>query len=945
MMTRFLSLHGNDTSYFSEENFPSEVDPPFTAGGSSVYDVSLSALTSADLPNLFIFPSSFSISANSDQIASSQPSDFLSGNSEIVAPPAMLSATLVPVTTDGLGSGQGDVAMNADIARSTYGFDGTGIKIGVLSDSFNAKGGMASDIANGYLPSDTSILKDFAGLGSTDEGRAMAQVAHDVAPGASIAFYTADASESDFAAGILSLCNAGCKVIVDDVTYFDEPFFQDDAIAQAINMAVAQGVTFLTSAGNDANNSYESVFNPIMATLPDGQVLPNLQDFGGGNVLQDVSIGAHSKVFFDLQWDQPYGAAATDMEIRVYANGHLIASADRNATAASWGEAATNPIAGVTIANNGDSAAIVQIAIDDISGPVPDLIKYVAMGNGVPVSILSSPSPSGTLIGHHMDANALTVGAVDYIDTPAFGSTPPQLEPFSSSGGAQLLFDGNGNPLPSPHFLDKVDFVAPDGITTSVAGLTNFFGTSAAAPDAAGVAALMLQANDQLIGCDVGNLLKDSALDMGPVGYDNASGYGLIQADRAVAFAATLTITGTSGNDILFGTHLNDALDGGTGNDILSGGGGRDTFIIHSGYGSDQITDFTSGMGGDIVNLIGYTGIDFSYVQSHLSTVGQGTADQLSLPGGQVLDFSGIIGDPFIADNFLFGGDSSSPPSESGSDKLVLHLSEDAWNGDAQFTLDVDGTQIAAPTDVVVAHSTGRFEDFSYTGNFGIGPHTIAIHFINDGWGGSSETDRNLYVGGITFDGHDYAGEQTQNDAMNGAPDSDSNSAEMLINGTVTFGNVTPTLPPAPPQSSGADTLVVHLSEDAWNGNAQFTVDIDGTQIADPTDVTVLHSSESLEDFTFKGNFGVGPHTVAINFINDAWGGTTDTDRNLYVGGIEFDGLHYDVGSASDNAMNGTTSSDPDVAEMLVNGTVTFTDVGAMAGQSALSAHADQLLV
>jgi hypothetical protein len=830
---------------------------------------------------------------------------------------------LLPVTFDpvasGSGSGQGDTALGADIARSTYGVDGSGVKIGILSNSFNANGGMASDIANGYLPADTTILKDMTGSAATDEGRALAQVAHDVAPGSPIAFYTADISEADCAAGILSLFNAGCKVIVDDITYFDEPFFQSDAIAQAIDTVVSQGAVFFTSAGNDADNSYQSAFRPVAVAAPDGQVLANAQDFDPGpgiSGVQNVTIGANTSVTFVLQWDQPYGGAATDMEMHFYSGGTLLGSVDRNHSGS-----IADPIVGATI-TTGSVPLTLQVAIDDASGPLPGLVKYVAYANGAPVTIDTFSSPGGTVVGHHMDANALTIGAAAYTQTSAFGVDPPQLEWFSSSGDAQLLFDGSGNRLPSPQSQDKVDLVAPDGISTSVAGLTPFFGTSAAVPGAAGVAALMLQANGLLNAQDVGNLMKDSATDMGAPGYDFASGYGLIQANEAVGFAATQTITGTSGNDTLFGTHLDDTFAGGAGNDTLIGGAGRDTFVERAGQGSDVIQGFAAGAGGDIVKFVDY-GVDFSYVQSHFGDLVRNAGTLLSLPNGETLTFLGATAGAFTADNFLFDNGGVNPsPGGSGPDTLILHLSEDAWGGDAQFTLDVDGARIAGPTSVTVSHSSGNAQDFTYQGGFGAGPHTVAVHFINDAWGGTAATDRNLYVEGIDFNGQHYAGTAANNDAANGSSDPD--AAVMATDGTVSFPDVGGAS--APPAGAGPDTLVLHLSEDAWSGDAQFTLDVDGTQIAGPTSVMVAHSSGGFEDFTYNGNFGAGAHRVAVHFINDAWGGTAAADRNLYVEGIDFNGQHYAGTAAGNDAANG--SSDPNAAVMAINGTVSFPDVG-----------------
>src|SRR5205085_6229615 len=53
-------------------------------------------------------------------------------------------------------------------------------------------------------------------------------------------------------------------VICDDVTYEDEPFFQDGIIARAINDVAAAGVSYFSSAGNDLPiNSYASDFRPV----------------------------------------------------------------------------------------------------------------------------------------------------------------------------------------------------------------------------------------------------------------------------------------------------------------------------------------------------------------------------------------------------------------------------------------------------------------------------------------------------------------------------------------------------------------------------------------------------------------------------------------------------------------------------------------------------------
>ncbi len=91
---------------------------------------------------------------------------------------------------------------------------------------------------------------------------------------------------------------------------------------------------------------------------------------------------------------------------------------------------------------------------------------------------------------------------------------------------------------------------------------------------------------------------------------------------------------------------------------------------------------------------------------------------------------------------------------------------------------------------------------------------------------------------------------------------------------------------PAPSNGSGSATLKLTLSEDAWQGDAQFSVAIDGKTIGNPQTVTALRSNGGTQDFAFDQALTAGAHDVAVSFLNDAWGGTGNTDRNLYVNGM-----------------------------------------------------------
>jgi hypothetical protein len=256
---------------------------------------------------------------------------------KLAAHPALRYARAPLATTEALPAkavSQGDVSLRADIARARYGVDGTGITVGVLSDSFACNppafqpGAPTStkdqDVSNDELPSSITILKDGQCLDSTDEGRAMGQLIHDVAPGASLAFHTAFESELDFAEGILRLKNAGADVIVDDARYFSEPFFSDGMIAQAVDNVAGGGVPYFSSAGNSARESYDSDYRPVNVLTNAGSnlnggaaVLRRFHDFDPGpdtQILQPVEVapdGGAGLIIFSFQWDQPHKRATT----------------------------------------------------------------------------------------------------------------------------------------------------------------------------------------------------------------------------------------------------------------------------------------------------------------------------------------------------------------------------------------------------------------------------------------------------------------------------------------------------------------------------------------------------------------------------------------------------------------------------------------------------------
>ena len=171
-------------------------------------------------------------------------------------------ATVTPRAVCAPTISEADTLMNVAAARAAHAVDGSGETVGILSDSFDTASGAptnaATDVATGDLPGvgnacgrTTPVLvqSDFAG--GADEGRAMAQLVHDLAPGARLAFATAFNGDLDFANQITALRTVNhADVLVDDVSYFNEPFFQNGPIANAANAASQAGVANFSAAGN-----------------------------------------------------------------------------------------------------------------------------------------------------------------------------------------------------------------------------------------------------------------------------------------------------------------------------------------------------------------------------------------------------------------------------------------------------------------------------------------------------------------------------------------------------------------------------------------------------------------------------------------------------------------------------------------------------------------------
>lgn len=400
----------------------------------------------------------------------------------------------------------GDAASGLDQVRAT-GLDGTGVTVGVLS---NGLGGLAASQASGDLPQVLVPADPRCKIGAGNEGTAVLEIVHDVAPGATLLFASGVESPLHFVDALACLVDAGADVIVDDIGFFTEPYFEDGIVAKAVRKALDAGVSMHTAAGNSALLHFEDDFR----TSPD-----DFHDFLADATVDNmngIALDAGGRVACVLQWDEPFGAADDDydLELRDAATLEILAES-RNVQ-----DGTQDPLELATFRNDGASTRTLGIAIQRIAGEARRL-KLFCFGTGL--SMLQYHDQLATVVGHPAVEGVLALGAVD-VAAPG----RDRVEAFSARGPAYVRF-------PAAERRDKPDLVGFDAVATTVPGYAIFYGTSAAAPQSAGLAALLKQRRPDATPREVYDAITAGAIELGAPGFDYVTGYGLLDGPGALA--------------------------------------------------------------------------------------------------------------------------------------------------------------------------------------------------------------------------------------------------------------------------------------------------------------------------------------------------------------------------------------------------------------------------
>jgi hypothetical protein len=415
----------------------------------------------------------------------------------------------------GAAATQGDVLLRADAARATFGVSGAGVKVGVISNGVQF---LVDSQNSGDLPPFVQVLKG----GTGNEGTAMLEIVHDLAPGAALAFWGV-ATSAEMVQGINALRGAGARVIVDDMGALLEPKFQDGMVAQTIRGFAQTGGVFVGSSGNQAKQHYRAAYlrTPLMGSPYEGSHNYLLGGLDNGNTVI-VPNGCSLTVF--LQWNNPWGAASDDFD--------LVIARSSNGAALALSEGlqngSQNPLEAATWTNTTGATVAVYIVVLEwqLRTGTAIILDYFARHSceSGREDFLQYGTASQSLTGNHAVNEMLAVAALG-------ADNPAAAQVYSSVGPHEIFFPAfESRPVPQVSAIDCVQTR-----TGQLGHFSNpFCGTSAAAPHVAAIAALVIERNPTLSSDQYRSILFNTAVDLGPPGFDQTYGGGRVDAFAAV---------------------------------------------------------------------------------------------------------------------------------------------------------------------------------------------------------------------------------------------------------------------------------------------------------------------------------------------------------------------------------------------------------------------------
>lgn len=401
---------------------------------------------------------------------------------------------------------EGDLLVRSNGIREVFGASGKGIKVGVIANGVES---IRQSQESGELG---NVTVYDAGVG--DEGTAMLEIIHDIAPDADLYFHAYGGNSDNFKKAVSNLAQAGCQVICDDLYFFYQPFLEDGDVADHIKEVLKSypNLVYITVSGNFASLHYQQSWKPGITAGPN----MTIHDFGNGTSAVKINLLPEDEIFVTLQWDDPWGFATHDYDLFLTdpQKGEVLA------TSVNIQEETKEPFEHMVYRWNGTEPTLVSLSIvrngENMTPNILEMFIRNIDARQVDSDIVKDSKDS--IFGHAALEEVITVGSVGI-------STPYTISPDSSQGPVTII-----NPVQTRRW--KPDICAPTNVQVSGAGSfpVRFPGTSAAAPHVAGVIAQLLSSFPDISRTELKNALYSNTFDLGDPGWDSTYGYGLIDA-------------------------------------------------------------------------------------------------------------------------------------------------------------------------------------------------------------------------------------------------------------------------------------------------------------------------------------------------------------------------------------------------------------------------------
>ena len=436
--------------------------------------------------------------------------------------------------------------MHAAQFIATTGKSGAGVTVGMMSDDVAS---VALIQSRGELPQHITVLTPGAqsspDLPPTDEGTMLLEELHAVAPGASLAF-CAPQTDVEYVSCLSKLIAAGATVVADDLEYPAEDLMStESSLAQGVAAVLAQNpsVLLFSAAGNENESFWQGSYAPTKLPAPltcnvNGQADAYAQSFDGTHY-EKLTLYDKLNAPIYLQWADPFGQNVSNFDLYVMDQNRQILKCI--------------PGAGSRDVFDSDSDSQLPQGIFHFVIGTPNtefagkFLKLFVYGDGA--AALGTATPGSIGSPQKLLQRVATVGAVYGGD-----GVGDVIEPYSATGPVELEY-------PTPQSLQAPALAAPDAVYVDAVGTffttapaEFFYGTSAATPNAAAIAALLHATFPSLSAARILGALQNGAVHLGGSAPNGEFGYGRVDAMGALQSLPVPTVNAARSISIVGGS-------------------------------------------------------------------------------------------------------------------------------------------------------------------------------------------------------------------------------------------------------------------------------------------------------------------------------------------------------------------------------------------------------